>query len=356
MLKHTNQMIMNDKNVKYRDHEWSQLNIFLIHLFEWNFICSHNFDKFTLVQPFELMLPCHFVKCSKTKFFVGTVLFLKNKMHLEHIFLKYIPMFNWLGESCVMTTDFQLTSSSFKRRRIFTYFSICISMFLMSILTIFNIVMYIKYFSDAGNVKLIVMVVIFTSRMAGKLASMSQLNSWLNYLPKVYILCKDIQHVSESRYKMNFCRFQIQFEKEMSIIFGLWLVKLSIYFVVNSVSSLRCVMTINESGVVFLSHIILFHAYFYILLFKHIIFFYIGYVKRKASFDKPKTLSELKIELVFIKVINFKLYEISKVLNAAFGWVFVLMAIQKFAEIIGDIFWIVSNIKCENALTTIRNY
>lgn len=83
--------------------------------------------------------------------------------------------------------------------------------------------------------------------------------------------------------------------------------------------------------------------------------FYIGYVERKASFDKPKTLSDLRVELIFIKIINYKLYETSEVLNAAFGWIFVWMFFQNFTEILGGIFWTYGNFNCEDIFDVIRN-
>lgn len=276
-------------------------------------------------------------------------------MQLDNIFLKYIPIFNWFGESSVMTSDFQLTYPSPKKRRI-TNIAIFISLCLTGILSVFNLVVHIKTFDESGKTPHVVLFILFTTRTNTKLCSISQLKSWFNYLPKLYGLFKDIQRVTECRYKLNFCHFQVQFDKEMSIVFSICVIKLIVYFNIFSSSMIECAMTANEAIVLFSNHIIFFHAYFYVLLFKYIMSFYVGYVKHKASFDKPKTSAELKVELVFIKIINFKLHEISKVLNAAFGWIFVLLFIERFFEVMGDAFWIYANMSCENILISIRNY
>lgn len=278
-------------------------------------------------------------------------------MQLDSIFLKYIPIFNWMGESCIMLSDFRLSNPSSKKRRLINI-SIFVSFSLTTILTAFNIASHMKTFTPRGTTPHIVFLLLYSFRIKTKLCSIGHLRAWLIYLPKLYHLFKDIQRVTESRYKMNFCHFQEQFDKEVSIVFSIWLIKLIFYLSNFSDSILSCIMTANESIVLISSYTTFFHLYFYVLLFTHMISFYTDCIERKASYDKPKTLSDLKIELNFIKIVHLKFFEISKMLNAAFGWIFVFMFIQKFTEIIGDAFWTYSNIRasCKNIFFVIRKY
>lgn len=276
-------------------------------------------------------------------------------MQLETAFLKYIPIFNWMGGCSVMTSDFRLANPSPTKRRLINMI-IFVSFFLTCILSAVNLAAHIKNFTRAGATPHVVLLILYTFRINIKLSSIVHMYSWFNRLPNLYSHFKDIQRISKSRYKMDFRDFQVQFNNEASIVFSICLIKLIIYYWSFSDSTIECVLATNESIVLVFNHIIFFHTYFYVLLFKTLITFYIGYVERKALHDKPKNPSDLKVELIFIKIINFKLYETSKVLNAAFGWVFVGIFIQKFTEIFSDIFWTYGNHSCENIFDVIRNY
>lgn len=276
-------------------------------------------------------------------------------MQLETVFLRYIPIFNWLGESRIMTSDFYLTNPLPKERRL-TNILLFVSLFTMIILSAYNATVYIKYNPEDSTTAHIVYLMLFIFRTNTKMSSVSHFRSWFNYLPKLYTHIKDIQRVSESRYKMDFRHFQMQFDHDVSIVLVIWLIKMIIYFLDYSEPIHHGVIFTNESIVLFFNYIIFFHAYFYVLLFKTVSSFYIDYVERKSLFDKPKSLAELKVELIFIKIMNFKLYETAKVLNAAFGWIFVCMFIQKFGEIVGNAFWTYCNLNCENIFDVTRNY
>lgn len=276
-------------------------------------------------------------------------------MELENIFLKYIPIFNWMGESRIVVSDFSLSNPSSKKLRLINILVIT-SLLLTVTLSLFNTIAYIKYFPQDSGTPQIVFVIMFAFRTITKFSSLFHMYSWARHFPKLYIHFKDIQRVSESRYQMDFREFQAQFDHEVTLVFILWSTKIIIYFVNHSDPIIIGVIFFNESIVLFLNHVVFFHIYFYMLLFKSIITFYIGYVEHKATVDKPKTVSDLRVELIFIKTINFKLHEISKVLNAAFGWILVWILIQKFSEVVGNLFWTYGNLSCQTVVDVIRNY
>lgn len=276
-------------------------------------------------------------------------------MQLESVFLRYIPIFNWLGESRIVTSDFHLSNHSPKNRLLVNAL-VFTSFYLTIVLSVFNATAYAKYVPEDQVTPHIIFLLMFILRTNSKLSSLIQMNSWFNYLPKLYAHFKDIQRLSESRYRMDFRSFQAQFDHEATIVFFIWSAKIFIYFAELSEMFIYRVICLNESIVLLINHILFFHIYFYVLLFKSIMSSYIGYVERKALFDKPKVVAELRVELIFIKVINLKLHETSKVLNDAFGWMFVWIFIQKFSEVVGNVFWAHSNLDCQTIFNVIRNY
>lgn len=273
-------------------------------------------------------------------------------MELETLLSKYIPIFNWLGESCVMTSDFQLTSHSSIKRRV-SYILIFISFSLTPLLFTLNTIMSARYFNIKTHMTRIVFLIILICIVLTKLLSIVHLSFWLNNLPKMYRLIKDLQLIIGTRYQMDFQQFHNEFIKKMILISSIFLIRSIIISVFHNSS----VVNFNEAAALsFNDHVSFFHVYFYVSLFKNLISFYINYLEHKVLFDKPKTLSEVKAELNFIKCAHFKLFEISKILNAAFGWIFVSMAVQKFTEVTGALFYMFLRVECNKFSTGMRNY
>lgn len=273
-------------------------------------------------------------------------------MQLEDILLKYIPIFNHLGESCVMTSDFQLTNHSTTKRRL-SYILIFISFILAPIICALNVATFSKYYIIKTNIsRAIVLIIIFFIAVT-KLFNISQMRCWLNDLPKIYKLFKDLQVIAGDRYEMDFHQFHIEFIHKVLVISSIILAK----FIIIGVVYKKFVLSLNEAIVLSLNYYVaFFHVYFYISIFKHLMSFYVNYLEHKAVYDKPKTTAEIKTEFFFIKATHFKLHEISKILNASFGWVFVSIGIQKFIEIVGSLFFTFLRSKCVDVSTGLRNY
>lgn len=273
-------------------------------------------------------------------------------MQLETVLLKYVPIFNCLGESCVMTSDFQLTNPSSIRRRL-TYVSIFISFILGPFLCTLNVATFSKYYVIKTNISRAAVLIILICIATTKLFNISQMHCWLNDLPKMYRLFKDLQVIAGNRYEMDFHQFHIEFIQKVLVITSLILAK----FIIIGVVYKNYVISLNEALVLSSSYYIaFFHVYFYLSLFKSFMSFYVSYIERKVIYDKPKTLSDVRIEIFFIKATHFKLYEISRILNASFGWVFVSIAIQKFIEIVGALFFTFLRAECARMSNGLRNY
>lgn len=312
---------------------------------------------FLSIQPnskcfyFSLMLQLH--RCISQVLLIMFQLNRQRKaMQLEAVLLKYIPIFNYLGESCVMASDFQLTNHSSIRRRL-TYISIFISFILGPTVCALNVAAFSKYYIIKTNASRAAVLIILICITATKLFNISQMHSWLNDLPKMYRLFKELQVIAGNRYEMDFRRFHIKFIQKVITITSIILAK----FIIIAVVYKNYVISLNEALVLSTSYYIaFFHVYFYVSLFKNLMSFYVSYVERKSIYGKPKTLSDIKIEFFFIKATHLKLYEISRILNASFGWIFVSIAIQKFIEIVGALFFTFLRSDCVKMSTGLRNY
>lgn len=273
-------------------------------------------------------------------------------MQLETILLKYTPIFNYLGESCVMASDFQVTDHSVIKRRL-TYTSIFISFILTAFILILNITSFSNYYVVKTNVSRAVFLILLGCTAITKLLNISQMHFWLINLPQFYRLFKDLQLITENRYEMNFKQFHIEFMQNVLAIFGILLIKAIIISLIydNPMLSVCEALLLSSNN-----YSSFFYVYFYVSIFKNLMSFYIGYLEHKVLHDKPKTWPEIKTDLFFIKATHFKLYEISKILNATFGWMFVSMVVQKFIEIVGTLFYIFLRLECTKLLTGLRKY
>lgn len=183
-------------------------------------------------------------------------------MKFEAIFLKYTHIFNCLGESCVMPSDFQLAPYSIKKR-IFSSLAVFISLFLLVIPPIFHLKNMIKTMNYYDSTRVVNYLFIISFIMT-KLMCIIQMSSWLSLHPELYSMFKVLQRITESKYQMNFKNVHIEFVNESKKILMFCLAKAVInlleigtaYFINICYGVLRT----------FLIRITLFHVYFYVLI------------------------------------------------------------------------------------------
>lgn len=278
-----------------------------------------------------------------------------NKMQLEHILLKYVPIFNWFGESCVMTSDFQLTEFSVKKRRL-AYFSIFCSLVVVTIVLFLYPVVLVEKYVEGSHISQTLFYTAGMAMFATKLINISQMHLWLNLLPKLYKMIKDLERIASFKYKMDFHQFHMEFLQRTKTFIGMLSINI-VAIIVAHCKSPRDAIVIFCDGINYLfSFILILHLCFYVLLFKSLTISYIDYIERKVTNDMPKTLNRLRKEIHFIKTNHFKLYEISTFLNAAFGWNFVVIFVKEFIEITIHMYWIFMRVECTNISNMICNF
>lgn len=268
-------------------------------------------------------------------------------VELERMLLKYIPIFNWFGESCVMTSDFQLTTFSIESRRL-TYFAIFCSMIVLTIVLFLYPVLLVQNYVEGSHVS---QTLFYTAGMAmfgTKAINISQMYLWLDLLPKMYKMIKDLKRIASFKYKMDFRYFHMEFSMRVNTFIGMWLFNAIAISISHFDSSRDAIVVVCDSINYFFSFILILHLCFYVLLFKCLIILYVDYIEQKVNNDLPKTFNRLRKEIHFLKINHFKLYEISAFLNAAFGWNFVVIFIKLFIETTIHMYWTFMRTKCDN--------
>lgn len=276
-------------------------------------------------------------------------------MQLEHMLLKYVPKFNWFGESCVMTSDFHLTNFSLKKRRL-AYFSIFCSLLILTIVLFLYPAVLAQNYVEGSHVS---QTLFYTAGMAmfgTKLINISQMRLWLDLLPKLYKMIKDLERFASSKYKMDFRNFHMEFTLRVNTFIGMWLINIVAIAVAHFHSLRDAIVVVCDSLNYLFSFILILHLCFYVLLFKSIITSYVDYIERKVTDDFPKTLNRLRKELHFIKTNHFKLYEISMSLNAALGWNFVVIFIKVFIETTIHMYWMFVRVECNHVSKMMCNF
>lgn len=277
------------------------------------------------------------------------------EIQLEHMLLRYVPIFNWFGESCVMTSDFALTRFSLKKRQL-TYFSVFCSLIILTIVLFLYPAVLVQNYVEGSHVS---QTLFYTAGMAmfgTKLINISQMHLWLHLLPKLYEMVKDLERFASHKYKINFRNFYMEFTWRVKTFIGMWLINI-VAIAVAHFDSLRDVIVVVCDSINYLfSFILILHLCFYVILFKSLITSYIDYVERKVTDNFPKTLNRLRKEIHFIKTNHFKLYEMSMILNAALGWNFVVIFIKMFVETTIHMFWMFVRIECNNISKMMCNF
>lgn len=189
-----------------------------------------------------------------------------------------------------------------------------------------------------------------------KLINISQMRLWLDLLPKLYKIIKDLERIASSKYKMNFCNFHMEFSLRVNTFIGMWLINIVAIFVAHFKSSRDAIVVVCDSINYLFSFILILHLCFYVLLFKSLIISFVDYIERRVTNDLPKSLNQLRKEIYFIKTNHYKLYEISKILNAAFGWNFVVIFIKVFVETTIHMYWIFVRTECNNISKMMCNF
>lgn len=273
------------------------------------------------------------------------------KSHFDIVLSRYTRIFNLLGESCVVSSDHH-SKKSFLNRLI-KYIPTMVSLIITIGLTISNMVIELQSFYSSKKISNVIYVIFFGSIISTKFVGISQMPTLEAILPRLLQQFNDLKCITESKYKINCCKFQREFIEEVATIIGLWLIT----FLLNAIIIHDSGFFVNfcVSTVVLMNRITMCHVHFYLALFKNLMEIFIDYLQQRATTIKSTPINDIKLEMIFTKVIHFKLYEISRAVNAIFGWIFVAIFLQEFIDLLNQIYWTFILMDCIRAYNVIRN-
>lgn len=274
-------------------------------------------------------------------------------MQFENILLKFTRIFNLLGESCVLPSDFQQSTHSIKDR-IIPYF---ISFISLSLIVIF---LSIDFFVELENVGVrirsaeILFSLLILCFTLTKAMSISQMFSLTKLLPMAVNHLKELDNLAKPKYKIDVYQFRTNFYNGVMKILGAWLLSLisTIFF---SRSRMDALTSFCEMLAVLLNRITICHVYFYLVLVQSLISYHLKYIEQRVSTVNSNISLDFQNEIIFMKINHFKLYEISNVFNVAFGWILITIFIQTFIESINDFCWFFSIADCTHFYRTLCN-
>lgn len=265
------------------------------------------------------------------------------KVDFESCFIRYSRIFNILGESCVAS----LKSLSILKRQ----YSSCISLFI----TIFSTIMVVVFewwnFKSTPRLTNAIYAIFFGSIISTKLIGITKMWTLSSNLPNLFTQFKDLNAMTESKWDLR--NFQECFHRENAIVFGVWLITCALNASIYYDHSLHTLATFCVALVVLINRITMCHVRFYVELLNDFIDFFICYTKRKIA--KTKSMHDIRMEFIIFKIIHFKLYEISKTVNAIFGWILVSIFAHEFFDLVYQIYWIFLLLDCSNTYIVIRN-
>lgn len=187
-----------------------------------------------------------------------------------------------------------------------------------------------------------------------KLVHACEVHSLKRHFPELIKHLKSLRSYSKSRYEMNFQRLQVEFVLGVITIFVPFLVA-SILGISFSESKIEKVFGFLESFAIFCNRITICHVYFHILLLKYSVSFFVDYFDKMIPIYKRKPLSDIKFELIFLKINHFKLNDISNNLNASFGWTLISICVQQIVDITNECYGMVVLVECSNIYSAICN-
>lgn len=269
-------------------------------------------------------------------------------MHLERILLRYTRIFNWLGESCVISSDLQ-----YKRQSILKCIARNIPLFistaLVVALTVSDLLFELSISDSSEKATSVIYAIFFGTIISIKLVGISQSHTFWKKQPKLFDQFREFTCMTESKFVLNTSKFQNQFLSECGAIFATWLITFTLNILMKyepHEPHSKLFVNFCVTSMKLLNRITMCHVLFYVVLVNHFIDSFVDYVQQTTFNIKLDSIDDIKTELIFVKVIHFKLYEISRTVNVIFGWIFVSIFTQEFVDFMYQLYWIILLMDC----------
>lgn len=275
-------------------------------------------------------------------------------MQFESILSKYTIIFYLLGESCVVSSNVKYKNKSISKC-VISYIPIYISLVTIVALTVSGIICELWFSEPSKNTSSAIYVLTCVALI--KFVARCQMLTSAKIQPRLITQLKELKHMIQSKSILNAQKFHDQFIRQSTIIISGFIVILTFNITVKhelNEPHFKFVINFCITTFKFMNCVAVCHVHFYTLLLQHFIKTFIDYIQEKSFDIKSKSMCDT-IELLSLKIIHFKLYELSIFINTIFGWVFVSIFIQDFVDFIYQMYWIFLFMDCAHNFDILRN-
>lgn len=252
-------------------------------------------------------------------------------MDLSAVLSKYTKIFYFLGESNVM---FESISTS--KRRLFNLIFFGLNVTLIA----GNIYFEIEWVLMNAKVDISIQIILFSSVLLTRAAVFEQICSCDQVFARFFVQFKQFEQMLGSKMELNFTNFQKGLNYEVYPIIFLWVLTMIVSILIAGETSFSLGNKLFFLSMILLNRISICHVLFYLNLIKACHGFYRQFLKgMRIKNDKCK-ISPSKMELFSLKLIHFKLWELTKSFNQLFGWILWFILLQLFINIVFRMYWI----------------
>lgn len=253
-------------------------------------------------------------------------------MKLSDILSQYSRIFNILGENIII-----FNSTPTLTRRILTFLLACISLASNVCLLSVNIFFEIEWIEfHVDDVDISVHEIFFIIIVFARITVLRQIFFSSSTFTRFFTQFKQLERITGSKFEMNFDQFQSFYLRRVITVILLWFLSLLISTIAVPGTYLDMVFGIGFLSMTLLNRISCCHALYYLCVIRFCFKEFQYYVREK----RPKTITIVKSELLFMKLVHFKLWEIAATFNILFGWILSALFLLHFVDCVNRLYWI----------------
>lgn len=256
-------------------------------------------------------------------------------MDLSAILRKYTKIFYFLGESNILFESI----SSLNRRRLLNPIFVVLNAALIA----GNIFFEIEWVLINAKVDISIQIIFFSSILLTRAAVFEQIYSSNTAFARFFVQFKQFEQMLGSKVKVDFSDFEKRLKQEVYSIIFLWILTMIVSIITSCEKGFSLGNKLFFLFMILLSRISICHVLLYLNLMKACYGFYHLVLKEMRIKNKTWKISPLKIELFSLKLIHFKLWELTKSFNHIFGWILWFIFLQLFINIVFRMYWILRN-------------
>lgn len=252
-------------------------------------------------------------------------------MSLSDILAKYSKTFNYFGE-----TNITFESIPSLKRKLLNYALSLIAFAVnISILAI-NIFYEIKWIDIHSQVDISIQIIFFTSIILTRLTVFIQIYCSRGAFKRFFIQFKHFEKITNSKFELKSAAFEMIYLQKVAAIIFCWLLSIFVSLLIVRGGALNVISKILFLFMILLSRLCICHILFYLGFMRVCYELFQNYVKG-LRMAKP---TNIKSELLSMKLIHFKLGELTKTFNVLFGWILSSIFLQQFIDIVFRMYWI----------------